>query len=51
MRAAQKAYFAASRAGAFRGTDLDLARRLERELDALLDQAVEPVEPAQRSLF
>lgn len=51
MRAAQKAYFAASRAGAFRGTELDLARRLERELDALLDQAVEPVEPAQRSLF
>lgn len=48
MRAAQRAYFAASRAGAFRGPELDTARRLERELDALLDQAVEP---AQRSLF
>lgn len=47
VRAAQKAYFAASRAGAFRGAELDTSRRLERELDRLLEQLDAP----QGSLF
>lgn len=42
VRAAQKAYFAASRAGAFRGAELDTSRRLERELDRLLEQLDAP---------
>ena len=49
-RAAQRAYFAASRAGAYRGDELTLARRLERELDQLLEQLASPA-PRQRSLF
>jgi hypothetical protein len=47
VRQAQRAYFAASRAGAFRGTELDTSRRLERELDRLLEQLDAP----QGSLF
>lgn len=47
VRAAQQAYFAASRAGAFRGAELDTSRRLERELDRLLEQLDAP----QGSLF
>jgi hypothetical protein len=47
VRVAQRAYFAASRAGAFRGAELDTSRRLERELDRLLEQLDAP----QRSLF
>ena len=47
VRVAQRAYFAASRAGAFRGTELDTSRRLERELDRLLEQLDAP----QGSLF
>lgn len=49
-RAAQRAYFAASRAGAYRGDELTLARRLERELDQLLEQLATPA-PRQRNLF
>lgn len=55
MRAAQNAYFAASRAGRFRGDELTLARRLEREFDALLEQDADldqaAAGPVQRSLF
>jgi hypothetical protein len=47
VRAAPKAYFAASRAGGFRGAELDTSRRLERELDRLLEQLDAP----QGSLF
>ena len=50
-RAAQRAYFAASRAGAYRGDELTLARRLERELDQLLEQLAAPPLPRQRNLF
>lgn len=50
-RAAQRAYFAASRAGAYRGDELTTARRLERELDQLLEQLAAPPAPRQRSLF
>jgi hypothetical protein len=49
-RAAQRAYFAASRAGAYRGDELTTARRLERELDQLLEQLAAPT-PRQRGLF
>lgn len=51
MRTAQRAYFAASRAGSFRGWELDTARRLERELDQLLEQLAAPPLPRQRGLF
>lgn len=53
MRAAQKAYFAASRANRFRGDELATAQRLEREVDALLAQIaqIDAPEPAQRNLF
>lgn len=53
VRAAQNAYFAASRAGAFRGDELTTARRLERELDQLLARlsGKPTTEPRQRSLF
>lgn len=47
VRVAQKAYFAARRAGAFRGAELDTSRRLERELDRLLEKLDAP----QGSLF
>lgn len=53
VRVAQKAYFAASRAGAFRGDELDTSRRLERQLDELLKQLakLDAGPPAQGSLF
>lgn len=53
VRTAQKAYFAASRAGAFRGPELDTSRRLERELDKLLEQlaTLDAGGPARGSLF
>jgi hypothetical protein len=53
VRVAQRAYFAASRAGAFRGDELSTSKRLERELDQLLAQlsGAPRVEPRQRSLF
>lgn len=50
MRAAQRAYFAASRAGAFRGDELSTSKRLERELDKLLAQ-LDDEDPMQGSLF
>ena len=42
-----------SRAGAFRGPELDTSRRLERELDKLLEQLeeIDAGGPAQGSLF
>jgi len=53
MRQAQRAYFAASRAGAFRGDELSTSKRLEREVDGLLVQLAEldAGGPRQRSLF
>ena len=51
MRTAQKAYFAASRAGSYRGWELDTARRLERELDRLLERLAGEAQSGQRGLF
>lgn len=53
VREAQRVYFAASRAGAFRGDELSTSKRLERELDKLLAQleGKPTTESRQRSLF
>lgn len=52
VREAQRAYFAASRAGAFRGDELSTSKRLERELDKLLAQLEgKAAESRQGSLF
>ncbi len=47
VRTAQRVYFEASRTNSFKGGELQTARRLERELDRLLEQLDAP----QRSLF
>lgn len=50
VRAAQRAYFAASRTNSFRGDELSTSKRLERELDKLLAQ-LDAEDPMQGSLF
>lgn len=53
VRAAQNAYFTASRTNSFRGDELATARRLERELDQLLAKlsGKPAAAPRQQSLF
>lgn len=47
VRTAQRVYFEASRTNSFKGNEFRTARRLEGELDRLLEQLDAP----QRSLF